>query len=126
MNWKGPSDWTFSRCLRLAHAEIGAKRDVFVFAQIEEQMRRLLHEPELPNLNSKEAAMTEATATRILQSIREEITRLETDIADGNFSTAGDVTRANRAIGPAKCWLAALELRGFSWSSILRASPVKS
>lgn len=48
MNWKGPSDWTFARCLRLAHHTIGGKRDAFIFAQLEEEMRRLVKERELP------------------------------------------------------------------------------
>lgn len=47
MNWKGPSDWTFSRCLRLAHHEINGKRDAFVFAQLEREMRRLVKEREI-------------------------------------------------------------------------------
>jgi hypothetical protein len=37
-------DWPFSRCLRLAHHEIAGKRDAFVFAQLEEAMRRLVRE----------------------------------------------------------------------------------
>jgi hypothetical protein len=44
MNWKGPSDWTFPRCLRLAHYEIAGKKDAFVFAQIEAEMRKLVKE----------------------------------------------------------------------------------
>lgn len=47
MNWKGPSDWDFPRCLRLAHHAIGGKRDAFVFAQLEQEMGRLVNEGEI-------------------------------------------------------------------------------
>jgi hypothetical protein len=37
-------DWPFSRCLRLAHAEIAGKRDHYAVAQLEQEMRRLVDE----------------------------------------------------------------------------------
>jgi hypothetical protein len=51
MNWKGPTtEWDFARCLRLAHAEIRGKRDMYMFTRIEEVMQRLVKETagELP------------------------------------------------------------------------------
>jgi hypothetical protein len=42
MNWRGPSDWPFARCLRLAHAEIAGRRDLIAFAAVEASMRALL------------------------------------------------------------------------------------
>ncbi len=54
MNWKGRSDWTFARCLRLAHHEIAGKRDMFAFAQIEDEMRRLVSVRELSLRTPKE------------------------------------------------------------------------
>jgi hypothetical protein len=31
-------DWTFTRCLKLAHHEIAGKRDAFTFAELEVEM----------------------------------------------------------------------------------------
>jgi hypothetical protein len=37
-------DWPFSRCLRLAHAEIAGKRDRYIFAQVEKAMSEIMKE----------------------------------------------------------------------------------
>lgn len=44
MNWRGPSDWTFARCLRLAHAEIAGRRDLYAFEAAGAAMRALLEQ----------------------------------------------------------------------------------
>ncbi|RTL86053.1 MAG: hypothetical protein EKK29_10540 [Hyphomicrobiales bacterium] len=48
MNWRGPSDWPFARCLRLAHAEIAGRRDLIAFAAVEASMRALLEGADHP------------------------------------------------------------------------------